>query len=247
MSLLKRIDAACARGEGWLTVATLLLMVLVAGFQAAVRNVTVRLDISCANALLTDMEWADSLLRKSTLWLAFLGASLATYHRKHIGIDVLLMLSPKRPKYIMLAVGSLLSGIVTIGLAYSYGAAVAINLGERPLEYEMIADDGYIHVCDGTPEQIAQLSDFDRPTSFCMTRSLFHVVGLEAETPGAIFQLIVPIMFVVIALRLLGQGVEYAKILAGGPEAIAKAEAEEEARKLETEASIRPPAADGSG
>lgn len=63
---LERIDRAWARFEGWLTVAVLVLMVLVAAFQAAVRNLTL-FDVGWANELLTDMDWADSLLRKSTL------------------------------------------------------------------------------------------------------------------------------------------------------------------------------------
>jgi TRAP-type C4-dicarboxylate transport system permease small subunit len=83
---LRRMDRAWARGEGWLTVLVLILMVLVAGFAAGVRNLT-RFDVAWANEMLTEMEWADSLLRKGTLWLAFLGASLATYSQKHINID----------------------------------------------------------------------------------------------------------------------------------------------------------------
>src|SRR4051794_29642438 len=104
MEFLRRLDRGWAKGEGYLTVATLLLMVLVAGFAALIRNLT-RFDIAWANEMLTNMDWADSLLRKATMWLAFLGASLATYHRKHIGIDVLLMLAPKRAKYGLLAIG----------------------------------------------------------------------------------------------------------------------------------------------
>ena len=39
-TLLHRIDRAWAKGEGRLLVGVLILMVLVAGFQAAVRNLT---------------------------------------------------------------------------------------------------------------------------------------------------------------------------------------------------------------
>ena len=60
---LRRFDRAWARGEGWLTVLVLILMVLVAGFAAGVRNLT-RFDVGWANDMLTEMEWADSLLRK---------------------------------------------------------------------------------------------------------------------------------------------------------------------------------------
>ena len=96
LDTLQRIDRGWARFEGWLLVAVLILMVLVAGFAAGVRNLTF-FDIAWANQLLNDMDWADSLLRKGTLWLAFLGASLATYHRKHINIDIVLRLVSPRP------------------------------------------------------------------------------------------------------------------------------------------------------
>ena len=99
---IRRVDAAWARAEGWLTVLVLILMVIVAGFAAGVRNLT-RFDVAWANALLNDMDWADSLLRKGTMWLAFLGASLASYHGKHINIDMLLRIAPPRLRFSMMA------------------------------------------------------------------------------------------------------------------------------------------------
>ena len=52
-------------------------------------------------------------------------------------------------------------------------------------------------------------------------------------TPGAAFQLIVPIMFFAMAMRLLGHGFGHISTLLGGAEAIAAAE---EAERLATEA-----------
>ena len=138
---LRRVDRAWARGEGWLLVTVLIMMVLVAGFQAGIRNLT-RFEIQWANDLLTDMEWADSFLRKGTLWLAFVGASIATHRHKHICIDVLLRIAPARSKYWMLAIGGVLAGLITIGLTFSFSEAVALNLTERPVEYELLGADG---------------------------------------------------------------------------------------------------------
>ena len=230
---LRRLDRAWARAEGWLTVLVLILMVLVAGFAAGVRNLT-RFDIGWANQMLTNMEWADSLLRKGTLWLAFLGASLATHTHKHINIDILLRLAPARAKYTMLAFGALVAGLITIGLVISFSSAVYLNLTERPLEYELLGDNGPIHVCDATDEQISQVEDVERPTLFCMARSFLAMFSVPAETPGAAFQLIVPLMLAVMSLRLIGQGLANAAIVMGGPEAIAEAEAEE-ARRVAAE------------
>jgi TRAP-type C4-dicarboxylate transport system permease small subunit len=218
-------------------------MVGTAGLEAVVRNLT-RFDIAWANQMLTNMEWADSLLRKATMWLAFLGASLATYNRKHIGIDALLMIAPKRPKYGMLALGGLLAGFITFGLAYAFGSAVHLNLTERPIEYEMLGDNGSIHVCDATDAQLKQIEDFERPEIFCVARRALNALSIPAETPGAAFQLIVPIMFLVMAMRLLGQGITSTRVFFGGDAAIAEAEAEEHRRSEQTQASVRPKGAD---
>jgi TRAP-type C4-dicarboxylate transport system permease small subunit len=246
MEFLRRMDRAWVRGEGWLTVGVLLLMVLVAGFQAFVRNLT-RFDIQWANEMLTDMEWADSLLRKGTLWLAFLGASIATYRKKHISLDVMLRIAPPKAKYVMLAMSGVLAGAITIGLVVSFWDAVVLNLTERPIEYELLGDDGAIHVCDASDAQLAELEDIERPAVFCAFRKAFGAVGIPAETPGAAFQLIVPLMFIAMALRMFAQGIGAGMVVAGGPAAIEAAEAaeQEELRKQqESTESMPPPAGD---
>ena len=242
MEFLKRIDRGWARFEGWLTVGVLILMVLTAGFQALVRNLT-RFDVAWANEMLVGMDWADSLLRKGTMWLAFLGASLATYTHKHIGIDVILRIVPARAKYIMLTLSGIMSGLITLGLVYSFSEAVALNLSERPLDYELLGESGQIHVCDATLEQVAALEGFEYPGVFCAFRSFLTLFGIHSETPGAAFQLIVPIMLLVIACRLIGKGVGAAMVLAGGTAAIEMAEAEERAREQASMDSGAPPAA----
>lgn len=228
MELLKKFDRGLARVEGWITVGVLLMMVLMAGFQALVRNLT-RFDVGWANEMLTDMEWADSTLRKGTMWLAFLGASLATYARKHIGIDILLRIAPARAKYTMRAASGILAGLITLGLTYSFSSAVVLNLTERPIEYELLGDEGSMHVCDASDAQINELDDFERPYIFCVMRGALGVLGIPAETPGAAFQLIVPIMLAVIGLRLFAQGVGAVMLLMQGQAAIDRAEAEERA------------------
>jgi TRAP-type C4-dicarboxylate transport system permease small subunit len=238
---LKRIDRAWARGEEGLTVTVLILMVLVAGFQAFIRNLTRFHDWQWANDLLMDMEWADSFLRKGTLWLAFLGASLATQKHKQIAIDVILRLAPPRGKYWMLAISGVLAGFITFGLTYSFAKAVELNLSERPVEYEILGDSGPIHLCDATDAQLAALQDLSRPTLFCVGRSALGLVGIKAETPGAAFQLIVPIMFFVIALRLLFYGIGHFRTATGSEEGIEIAEAEDRARLLAQQQSLELP------
>jgi len=244
--LLRRIDRGWARAEGGLIVGVLILMVMIAGFQAGIRNLT-RFDIGWANNLLTNMEWADSLLRKGTLWLAFLGASLATHDQKHINIDPLLRIAPPKAKYTMLALGTLVAGVISLGMTYSFAQAVHLNLSERPVEYEMLdPNGGSMHVCDATDAAVADLVDFEKPAIFCAFRSTLSVVGVSAETPGAAFQLIVPLMFFVIALRFLAQGVGFSLILFGGSEALEVAEAEEKRRLEAARVSLDMPASKDS-
>jgi TRAP-type C4-dicarboxylate transport system permease small subunit len=207
----------------------LLSMVFVASFSAAVRNLT-RFDIKWANDLLMDMEWADSFLRKGTMWLAFLGASLATHYRKHISIDLVTRLAPLKAKYVMHALAGVVGGCITIALAFSFASAVKLNLTERPIEYEVLGDNGSMHVCDATDEQLKALDDFKRPTAFCTFRKILSVVSVPAETPGAAFQIIVPIMFFLMGLRFIMQGLEAASAIMGGEAAMHRMEAEEKAR-----------------
>jgi TRAP-type C4-dicarboxylate transport system permease small subunit len=246
IDFLRRVDRAWSRGESWIIVVVLIAMVLVAGFQAGIRNLT-RWDIQWANHLLTDMEWADSFLRKGTLWLAFIGASVATYKHKHIAIDVLLRIAPPRSKYWMLAISGVMAGFITLGLTYSFASAVRLNLTERPVEYEMLGANGPMHVCDATQAEIHSLEDFSRPMFFCGFRSALGLIGVPAETPGAAFQLIVPVMFFSIALRLICYGVGYFGVALGGEEGIAKAEAEERRRLLAQQQSVTGPGDEPEG
>jgi TRAP-type C4-dicarboxylate transport system permease small subunit len=233
---IRRIDAGWARFEGWLTVLVLILMVVVAGFAAGVRNLT-RFDVSWANALLNDMDWADSLLRKGTMWLAFLGASLASYHGKHINIDMLLRIAPPRLRFSMMAFSNIVAGILTMGLVICFSAAVYLNLTERPVEYEILGANGQSeHVCDATAAELKAVVDVERPTIFCAARKVLSVVSIPAETPGAAFQLIVPLMLVVVGLRLFGAGIHFFGIATGSNEVVARADEEEREQMLAQQA-----------
>jgi TRAP-type C4-dicarboxylate transport system permease small subunit len=245
MEFFRRLDRAWARGEGMLTVGVLLSMVFVASFSAGIRNLT-RFDIQWANALLTDMEWADSFLRKATMWLAFLGASQATYYRKHISIDVITRIAPLKQRYMMHAASGVVAGFITLGLAFSLASAVKLNLNERPIEYEMLGDTGSMHICDATPAQLKDLEGVDRPGIFCGVRKVLNALGCPAETPGAAFQIVVPFMFLVMSFRFFGIGVSSGIAVMKGEDAMNRLEAEEHARlaavhaSLTTEESERP-------
>lgn len=100
MKLLDIIDEAIAKIEKVLITLLLSLMVLIGFTQVILRNF-----------FETGLLWADPFLRYAVLWLAFIGASLATREDRHINIDVLTrLLSPQLKK---------LSSIITNFFAFA--------------------------------------------------------------------------------------------------------------------------------
>jgi TRAP-type C4-dicarboxylate transport system permease small subunit len=85
MKTLKSIDKALTRAEGFILIALLSVMVVMAFLQVVLRNL-----------FSAGIFWADILLRHILLWLGFLGAAIATSENRHINIDALRrFLSPR--------------------------------------------------------------------------------------------------------------------------------------------------------
>jgi TRAP-type C4-dicarboxylate transport system permease small subunit len=225
MEFFRRIDRVWVKWEGVATVVTLLSMVFVAGLSAGIRNLT-RFDIQWAAEMMNDMEWTDHFLRKATMFLAFLGASQAAYYHKHICIDVFTRLAPLKQRWMMHAAAGIIAGIILLCLAYSLKEAVHLNLLERPTEFEMLGEDGSKHVCDATEAELKSMEGIEVPSIFCGIRSVLGAFGIPAETPGAAFNIVVPLMFVIMALRFFAQGFEAASAVAQGDDAIQRLEQE---------------------
>jgi len=98
MKILRRIDTALARLEGWLIVALLWLMVILTFIQVFLRALYTHLNLQWANTLMGYLDWSEPFVRLLVLWLTFLGASLITGERKHIKIDLFAALLP--PKWL---------------------------------------------------------------------------------------------------------------------------------------------------
>jgi TRAP-type C4-dicarboxylate transport system permease small subunit len=202
--LLKRFNDGLARGEAALAVAMLLLMMVVAFVQAALRNLTLA-GVSWANAALEWLSWGDFVMQKGTLWLAFLGASLAVHADKHVAIDLLpRMLSPKG-RIILRGIVGLMGSVICFYLARAFWDAILINGQERPAEVEILTMEGAVHVCDANQAQLAEATT--RPGPYCVLRSFFSLLGVQMDTPGAAFQLISPVMLMFMSARMLGMGV----------------------------------------
>jgi len=205
LKALKRFDEGLARGEAVIATLFLVAMVLAGCAQALMRHFATDWEAVWANGALAHLDWVDAFLQKGTLWLAFLGASLATREGRHIGIDLLPRLAPPKAKLLMRGVAGLGSAVVSFYLARAFWAAVLVNAEERPASMEVFGDTGPIHVCDATAAQVAD-AGLEVPSVFCVVRDGLAGIGIPVETPTAALQLIVPAMFVVISVRLLANG-----------------------------------------
>ena len=78
MKIFQSIDSLIAKIEGALIVFILSSMILLSFSQVILRNFFEQ-----------GLPWADLLLRQLVLWVAFLGASLATRENRHLSIDFL--------------------------------------------------------------------------------------------------------------------------------------------------------------
>ncbi len=83
MKIFNSIDDLIAKIESFLIVCTLSVMIFLSLSQVILRN-----------GFEQGLPWIDLLLRQLVLWLAFLGASLATRTDKHLSIDFLKYLLP---------------------------------------------------------------------------------------------------------------------------------------------------------
>ncbi len=203
--MLKRFNDGIARGEAALAMTMLLLMLVVAFAQALLRNLT-NLGVGWANAGLSWLSFADFIISKGTLWLAFLGASLAVRGDKHISIDIVPRLVSPRARVVLRGLASVIGGVICFFLARAFWTAVMINGEEVPAEFAVLGASGNVHICDASAADLAS-GELTAPGPFCGLRALFAAMGVKVETPGAAFQLISPVMFVFMTVRFLGQGV----------------------------------------
>jgi len=211
---LKRFNDGIARAEAALAISMLLLMIVVAFAQALLRNLA-NASFTWANTGLSWIDWADFVLSKGTLWLAFLGASLAVHNDKHVAIDILPRLVRPSIRRVMRGLVGFIGAVICMYLARAFWAAVLINGQERPADFEILTLDGAVHICDATAAQLRG-ADNAHAGVYCYLRAVFAACGAQIDTPGAAFQLIVPVMFVFMSVRYLGLGIEtFASILRG--------------------------------
>lgn len=120
MKFLRAIDRWLARAEGIALVALLSAMVGVSFLQVLLRN-----------AFHFGIEGADILLRHGVLWIALLGASLATRQARHIRIDIFPKLIPPGYRRLVEALTSLATFAVSASLVAAAWTLVGLEREAR--------------------------------------------------------------------------------------------------------------------
>jgi TRAP-type C4-dicarboxylate transport system permease small subunit len=198
---IRRWDSALSQIEGHVVTVLLLAMIGVAAGQALWFNLAER-GVDWAARILEASAWVDPFLQKGTLWLAFLGASLATHEDRHFSIDLVTKVVPERVARVMLRVAALGAGLVSLMLAAVFFHACLASDRTVPFEYEQLTVDGRQHVCD-----VARGADggLDRPEILCGLRAALALAGAPVSTLAGASQLIAPLVLVLIGLRLLAR------------------------------------------
>lgn len=62
--------------------------------------------------------WADAYTRISVLWIAMLGAMIASRHQNHIAIDILVRRLPDSWKHIIERIANAITGVICLILAW---------------------------------------------------------------------------------------------------------------------------------
>jgi TRAP-type C4-dicarboxylate transport system permease small subunit len=96
MMLLKKMDNALAWIEKRLLVGLLALMVILMFLHVLLRGLHRYADLQWANMVLGRIDWTEIVVRLLVLWVTFLGASLLTRDHKHIKIDLMSFMLPKK-------------------------------------------------------------------------------------------------------------------------------------------------------
>jgi len=117
MDTLRNIVRWLHAAEGWLLVVILGFMTCLAFAQIVLRNFTGG-----------GFAWADVLNRHLVLWIGFLGAAIATKEGRHINIDIVSKLLPKKANHAVEILIDVASAVICFFLGH---AAHRFVEGER--------------------------------------------------------------------------------------------------------------------
>lgn len=206
---LKVVDDRLANVEAKVSAVVLLVMIGAAFMQAFLEVLAKRVGVDAAQRALESIGNIDHFLQTATLWLAFLGASLATHADKHIAIDVLDRLLSKKAQRVIKALTYLVSGMVSLALTIIFVKVILQEGSIMPAEMAAFQDGEEVHLCDARQEVLTD-NDLSRPSFFCALRAGLGSVGIALQASRPAFQLVVPLLFFVISVRFLVRGIRFA-------------------------------------
>ncbi len=120
------VDGAFSKIIEWFLAAVLLGMVGLVFVQVVLRNL---FD--------TGISWADVVGRHMVLWIAFLGAVLATRSRQHLSIDLVSRIVPRHARDVLRFILDIVACAVCAFLA---AAAVTLVVEEHAMGSELVYD-----------------------------------------------------------------------------------------------------------
>ena len=107
MNTLTKLHQILLKAETLLLVSFLISLIMIAVIQVIMRNVF-------DGGLL----WADAYTRISVLWIAMLGAMIASRQQNHIAIDILIRRLPEDWKNVMQRISNALTGLICFAIAW---------------------------------------------------------------------------------------------------------------------------------
>jgi TRAP-type C4-dicarboxylate transport system permease small subunit len=140
---------------------------------------------------------------------------MATHDDKHIAIDILPRLATPKVRAAMRGVVGVVVGLICFQYARVIMHTILNNASEVPLDYEVILDAGRAHICDAPASTFS--ADLVRPDIFCGVRGVLESMKVPVATPEAALELIVPTMFMLMAIRFFIKGIaSFTSIPKGG-------------------------------
>ncbi len=107
LTALKKFHQCLLKTETGLLVGLLLLMIVIAVVQIVMRNF-----------MGAGLIWAESLLRITVLWLALLGAMVASRNNEHIAIDVVVNKLPETLRKFVIQLTRLFTAFICLTVAW---------------------------------------------------------------------------------------------------------------------------------
>ena len=103
---------------------------IIAGFLMLVMTLTTSANVILRYGFNSPLQWAEELSRYSFIWLTFMGAALASKHKRHIAIDSLVMMVPARLRALCYVMGDLV--ILGLMVVMIYYGVILMSNADQP-------------------------------------------------------------------------------------------------------------------